>query len=253
MDKRDLLFYEAYEDFYQMADSSGAFAGYCADAFGEDLSQDGFGNMEQVMMILPYIPVKEDAHILDIGCGNGKMLGFLQKKTGAYIHGFDYSENAVRTAEKLFPEKSDFREGIIGEISYPAESFDVIISMDTMYFAEDMTAFVGQIKQWLRKDGVFFVGYQEGDVIPVTENAHTTLLAKALKTNDISYEAHDITDSVYGLLINKRRAAGKHKEEFIAEGHRDWYDLIISQTDYASCTLAEFREKMARYSYIIRK
>ena len=40
--------------------------------------------------------------------------------------------------------------------------------MDTLYFATDMTAFVAQVRKWLKKDGVFFVGYQEGDVIPKT-------------------------------------------------------------------------------------
>lgn len=37
--------------------------------------------------------------------------------------------------------------------------FDVIISMDTMYFAKDMAAFVAQVKRWLKPNGVFFVGY----------------------------------------------------------------------------------------------
>lgn len=50
---------------------------------------------------------------------------------------------------------------------------------------------------------IFFVGYQEGDVIPKTFNFHTTILTKVLKLNDMAYE--------------------------------------------------EFKEKMARYIYVIRK
>ena len=109
--------------------------------------------------MLQFIPNGEDVHILDIGCGNGKMLAYLQERTGAYVHGFDYSEQAIKTAHTLLQENAEFREGVIGEISYPEESFDVIISMDTMYFAKDMTAFVEQIKKWLKQDGIFFVGY----------------------------------------------------------------------------------------------
>lgn len=63
-------------------------------------------------MLLEYIPKRENIHILDIGCGNGKMLGYLQSKTGAYIHGFDYSEQAIKTARKLHPTNAEFREGI---------------------------------------------------------------------------------------------------------------------------------------------
>ena len=81
MDKSDLLFYDAYQEFYRMAAGSLAFQAFCKDAFGEDFSQDGFSDINQIDRILEYIPTGEDVHILDIGCGNGKMLGYLQKKT----------------------------------------------------------------------------------------------------------------------------------------------------------------------------
>ena len=112
--EKELLFYEAYEQFYDMAAHSEAFSAFCADAFGEDFSQDGFSDIAQVNRILDYIPEREEPHILDIGCGNGKMLGYLQKQTGAWIYGFDYSRNAIRTARQRFPEKSDFIRGVIG-------------------------------------------------------------------------------------------------------------------------------------------
>lgn len=136
-----------------MARQSNAFQAFCRDAFGEDFSQDGFSDVRQIERILQYIPQKENVHILDIGCGNGKMLGYLQKGTDIFIHGFDYSEKAIETAQRLFPFHAEFKEGVIGEIDYPEEMFDVIISMDTMYFAKDMSAFIAQIKKWLKKDG----------------------------------------------------------------------------------------------------
>ena len=121
MNKEELLFYDAYEAFYAMAKNSKAFQNFCKDAFGEDFSQDGFSNVEQIDMIFQYIPRKENVHILDIGCGNGKMLGYLQQKTGAYIHGFDYSEEAIKTAQLLFSKNAEFREGVIGKIDYPED------------------------------------------------------------------------------------------------------------------------------------
>ena len=253
MNKKELLFYDAYQAFYKMAKESNAFKAFCQDAFGEDFSQDGFSNIEQINMILEYIPQGENVHILDIGCGNGKMLGYLQGKTNAFIHGFDYSEEAIKTAKNLFPKNSEFREGVIGEIDYPKEKFDVIISMDTMYFAKDMNSFVAQIRKWLKKDGVFFVGYQEGDVMPKTENFHTTMLAKAVEANGINYEATDITEKTYELLKTKRTAAMAHQKEFIKEGHEDWFNMLIGQTEYAMEEVEQFKEKMARYIYVIRK
>ena len=247
MDKKDLLFYDAYEGFYAMAKNSKAFQAFCKDAFGEDFSQDGFSNIEQIDMILQYIPKKEDVHILDIGCGNGKMLGYLQSKTGANIYGFDYSKNAINTAHSLFPIKSEFKEGVIGEIDYPEEAFDVIVSMDTIYFAPDIIAFVAQLKRWLKKDGLFFVGYQEGEVMQKTQNIHTTMLANALKANNMKYEATDISQQTYELLKKKRKSALNYQAVFEEEGHSQWFDMLIGQTECANESFEQFKEKMARY------
>lgn len=48
MNKKELLFYDDYEAFYTMTKESNAFRSFCKDAFGEDFSQDGFSNKEQI-------------------------------------------------------------------------------------------------------------------------------------------------------------------------------------------------------------
>lgn len=215
--KKELLFYEAYEQFYTMAGTSKAFKAYCKDAFGADFSQDGFSDLLQIDTVLSYIPKRSDLHILDIGCGNGKMLRYLQEK--------------------------------IGEIEYPAESFDVITSMDSIYFAKDMSAFVGQVRTWLKADGIFVIGYQEGDVMPKTENSETTMLAQALKKNELKYEVKDITQDTYLLLKKKRESAQKFETAFAKEGHTKWFEMLIGQTDCVSMPFEGYREKNARYLF----
>lgn len=253
MEKEKLLFYNEYEEFYEMAEKSIAFKNFCYDSFGQDFSQDGFSNIEQIDMILPYIPTGEDVHILDIGCGNGKMLGYLQKKTGAFIHGFDYSHKAIINARELFTQKADFNEGIIGEIEYPDNSFDIVVSMDTMYFSKDMSTFVGQIKRWLKPDGILFVGYQEGDLVPRTFDENTTELAKALKNNEMNFETRNITKQTYELLKKKREAAIIHKAEFENEGRVQWFDMLMMQTKCVEGSYQQFEKEMARYIYTARK
>ena len=251
--RKELLFYDAYEAFYAMADRSTAFQAFCKEALGEDFSQDGFSDINQINLILQHVQLNASSHILDIGCGNGKMLGYLQKKTGAHISGFDYSEKAIQTAQSLYPTNADFRVGAIGETDFPAEQFDLITSMDTMYFANDMTDFVSQIKRWLKPDGVFFAGYQEGDVLPRTQNIRTAELTKALEANQMPFEAIDITQQTYDLLRRKLQAALHYKAAFEAEGNREWFDLLIAQTEYALPPYVDFKQKMARYLYIAKK
>ena len=253
MDKKDLLFYQAYEDFYAMACESKAFELFCKDAFGADFSQDGFSDLHQIDMILQNIPEKDNIHILDIGCGNGKMLGYLQKKTGAKIYGFDYSSNAIKKAKELFVKDSEFKEGLIGEIEYPKEKFDLITSMDTIYFARDMSKFVLQVMSCLKTNGIFFVGYQEGDVIPKTENVKTAVLSQILDNNNIKYQVYDITKQTYDLLAKKREVALLYKNDFEKEGHKDWFDLLMMQTECTTEPFDSFKKKMARYIYVINK
>lgn len=251
--KSELLFYQEYEEFYAMAAESEAFCAFCADAFGQDFSQDGFSDLEQIKRLLKMIPGDRTAHILDIGCGNGKMLHFLQQETGAVIYGFDYSEHAICTAKRRYTKNAEFRCGIMGEIEYPDQSFDVVISMDTIYFAEDMAGFAAQVKRWMKADAIFFIGYQEGDVVPKTKDACSTQIAKALEKAGLSYDVCDITEDAYQVLRKKRRAALAHREAFEREGNRKWFTMLLFQTEYAECSLEEFREKMARYIYVARK
>ena len=249
----NLLYYEEYERFYEMAEKSSAFKNFCRDAFGADFSQDGFSDIKQIDRIIDIIPTGKLVHILDIGCGNGKMLGYLQKKTGAYIHGFDYSVNAINTAQKLYMSNADFKRGIIGEIDYLPEQFDVITSMDTIYFATDMEKFLLQALRWLKKDGVLFICYQEGDVMPKTESSKTTVLAKALQANGIPYEVENITRETYDMLKKKRETALAYQRNFEEEGIKEWFDLLMIQTDCATKPFDRFAEEMARYIYMVRK
>lgn len=253
MDKNDLLFYNAYEDFYKMAARSKAFSAFCRDAFGSDFSQDGFSDISQIDLILKYIPPAEKTHILDVGCGNGKMLGYLQRKTGAFIHGFDFSEYAIKTASSLYTVNSDFKEGIIGKIQYPSDTFDAVISMDTVYFAKNMAAFVADVKKWMKPDAVFIVGYQEGDIMPRTGCIEETAIAEAFSESGMPYESVDITHDTYNLLKRKRKAAIAHKSEFEAENNMRWFDLLMCQTECINCDYDEFREHMSRYIFIAHK
>jgi cyclopropane fatty-acyl-phospholipid synthase-like methyltransferase len=92
MNKKDLLFYDAYQEFYKMADINHTFKEYCNKAFGADFSQDGFSDLHQINVILNMVELNNNSCVLDVGCGNGKMLQYIQEKTGAKIYGFDYSE-----------------------------------------------------------------------------------------------------------------------------------------------------------------
>jgi len=253
MRKEELTFYNEYEQFYSMAGKSEAFAEFCREAFGDDFSQDGFSDWRQAERILKLIDSGREFHVLDVGCGNGKLLKWIHGKTGARVHGFDYSANAIAEAKRGADGDGEFIEGCIGEVDFPKESFDLVISMDTMYFAPDMSAFIEQIISWLKKDGTLFVCYQEGDVMPKTEDAHSTVFARALASKGISYEVEDLTRESYEILKKKKEVALKLEDAFRKEGNDEWFEMLIGQAAYADEPYESYSRKLARYAYTVRK
>lgn len=251
--KNDLLFYSGYQQFYEMAEKSKAFSDFCREAYGADLSQDGFSDISQIELISRHIPQGNDICILDVGCGSGKMLRYMQRKFNCFICGFDYSENAIKTAVSQGGENCDFRVGTIGETDYPPMSFDAVISMDSVYFADDIVKFTSQVNSWLKEKGVFIIGYQEGDVAGKTDSCDTTLIARALKENNMPYSVSDITEETYHLMRKKRETVMKYKTAFENENIGQWYDVILHQTDSGETSFEDYRKNNARYIYTARK
>jgi SAM-dependent methyltransferase len=221
-----------YEDFYDMAARSEVFAEYCKAVFGMDFSQDGFSDIDQINDIIRLTGIKQGDQVLDIGCGNGKMAEYIADKTGAAVYGFDYSKNAIESALLRTKGKDSlhYEVGAIGGKQYPSDKFDVIISVDTMYFAPDLTAFVGQIRDWLKPDGIFITYYGEGPVYKISADADSTELALALKENKFPYKALDYTRAHFDLLKRKRRAALDMKENFINSNQEFYNTYIINQS-----------------------
>lgn len=251
--KEDLLFYSAYQDFYKMAATSEVFKKYCMRAFGADFSQDGFSDLKQLKKLLRTVTLDKSSCVLDIGCGNGKMLEYIHNKTGAKIYGFDYSETAIESAHKRMSNIGNFMVSLIGEADYPSDKFDLITSMDTIYFAIDMVTFVAQIYNWLKKGGSFICGYQEGDVMDKTEDFNTTNLAKAFKANGYKYEAINYTKETYEMLKHKRKVILEMEEEFFINGLELWYEVVKGQTESVKVPFSEYQKNNARYIYILKK
>lgn len=256
MDKGDMLFYNEYQEFYETTKKSRLFSEYCEGVFGLDFSQDGFSTIKQVDDLISIAKIKEKQTVLDIGCGNGKMLEYINEKTGVEVYGFDYSENAIQDATERTAFKKDyfhFETGSIGNINYKPEMFDTIISVDTMYFANNLSGFVQQIHNWLKPNGIFLCFYGEGHLKPKSKDQYNTELAEAFDELKISYEVLDYNEEHYELMKHKRLVADKMKQDFIENNMELWYHCAIDQSIDDNMTLDEFVQHYNRYLYIIRK
>lgn len=255
MEKSELLFSDAYESFYDLVEQNEVFTTYCEKVFGVDFSQDGFSDIEQVDDLIKVANIRSGQSILDIGCGNGKMVEYIADKTSAIAYGFDYSENAVNHAIARTSNKNNlfFETGIIGEKQYASNMFDAILSVDTMYFATDMESVVKQIYDWLKPKGIFAVYYGEGHMKKISEDANHTELALALQKSNISYEVTDYTKEHFELMRRKRVIAEEMKDLILNNKINFYYDCAMDQSIDVEMTFNEFKKKYNRFMYVVRK
>lgn len=107
--------------------------------------------------------IREDAVILDIGCGGGKTIHTLSKmnKNGK-LYGIDYSEQAVEDSIRV--NKSDveagkvnIRQASVSDIPFPEGSFDIITAFQTHYFWPDLEGDVKEVFRVLKHGGYFMI------------------------------------------------------------------------------------------------
>ena len=255
MNRRKLRFYKGYEYFYKKIEKDKFFSTYCERVFGIDFSQDGFSDIGQITELLNAADIRPGHKVLDIGCGNGKLAEYISDRTGAVAYGFDYSKHAIKNARKRVrgKERLIFEHGFIGEKEYPTAFFDVVLSVDTMYFATDLKEFVRQLYGWLKPGGVFLAFYGEGPFDEKSSNGDATKLASAFRSIHIAYEVMDFTEQHFALMKRKREVISGMREEFVNSNISFYYEASIAQSVDPNMPYEEFIKNHDRFLYVVRK
>jgi SAM-dependent methyltransferase len=217
-----------YENYYAAMARSQAHAEFCERVFGRNLCQHGFADMVQLDALLNTVQLGPGQRALDLGCGNGLIAEYLSDCTGAHITGLDYIPEAIRQARERTAAKSDrlaFAVGDINALDLPDRAFDVIISIDTLYFSQDYTLTIRQLKQSLKPGGqmVIFFGHGSASRTPKDDFPIETLapdrtpLADALKANGLSFQTQDFTPDDYRLAQLRQQVLLELRPRFEAE------------------------------------
>ena len=103
----------------------------------------------------------EDMKILDIGFGNGYLEKLIYRQAECSIYGIDISEDMVKLASennKKGVAKGDisFSVGDCCNIVFEDKFFDIITTMNTIYFWDDTMKGLQEIYRVLKDGGVFY-------------------------------------------------------------------------------------------------
>jgi len=234
------------------SERSPAFARFCERVYGKMLNQYGTADMEQLELLLKVLALKAGSHALDVGCGTGSTTQYLSDKTGAKFTGIDISEPSIRRALELAqasPDRLTFNVGTMDALDFPPASFDAVIAIESLYFPKDLAGAVSQFKTVLRSGGQMALFYTHiADAPGGAVGPGDTKLATALRTSEIEFDAHDLSDSDRRFWQRSKQAAEELRADFQAEGNDDLTHL--GETNAVLDLIRQGRH--ARYLYHVQ-
>lgn len=125
------------------------------------------GNLEMNSFVFEKLSFLKSDHILEIGCGTGQLLNAIAKelKEGS-VEGIDFSKSMVSIAEKTNKKhikngKVKIHQGNFDDFPFEPESFDKIISVNTIYFWENPTVTISKIVSLLKPNGMLILGFHD--------------------------------------------------------------------------------------------
>lgn len=130
-------------------DESGRFSRFMALSWGFGYLCCLFNAAEEILAEAP-------ANILDVGCGDGRLLSLLVRRTDAALTGIDNSERAIALARTLNPGQNF----IAGGIERVNEKFDCVTCLDVLEHIADAEAagFIDRLCHLVRPGGRLIVG-----------------------------------------------------------------------------------------------
>ncbi|HEX9961333.1 MAG TPA: methyltransferase domain-containing protein [Pyrinomonadaceae bacterium] len=246
-----LWLYE-YDNFFDAAIKSEAHALFCEKVYGANLCQHGLADVFQLNKLLEALQLKAGERVLDLGCGSGFITEYLQGETGAFFHGVDISAEAVRQAQnRTRNERLTFSVGNMNRLQPARRAFDCAVSIDTLYYVDNLEETLKQIVALLKRDGRIGIFYTQGiNNLADRENLlpENTDLAKLLEKYDLKYRTLDLTESEAEHWRKKVAVLEELKPQFEREGNLNLYNYRYAEAArYANWDL----EKRSRYLYHI--
>jgi len=164
-----------------------------------DLNSDPKTFLDQdVDNIIKYAQIEDENSVLECGCGSGYFFKrLIQKKPNIKYKGIDLSANQIVNAKKLNSKHSRrFKQSNWNNIEYVDESFDRVIFLETIGYANDIDKLLSECWRVLKPGGVLFSKHP-GCLL---ENYHSlTQIDENIKLLSREY---GYTENSLGMMMN---------------------------------------------------
>lgn len=241
-----------YNEFFKKAEQSKAHAEFCRLVYGENLCQHGMLDINQLHKLIEISRTNMHSHVLELGCGNGLITEYISDITQSHIIGIDIASEAIERANHRTIEKRGrivFETKSMENLDYPDNSFDAVISIDTLYFTKNLESTVQSMIRVLKTQGIMYVFYHvppEVGNAPGSDPARCSRLGKVLDKLDLKYKTIDFTkeNNVHWRL--KKQVLLELRPKFEEEGNLFLYN---NRMEECMGTLGDYY----RFLFMIKK
>jgi SAM-dependent methyltransferase len=232
-----------YEEFYQRAENSSVHAEFCERVYGKNLCQHGMMDMPQLERLIEVMGLPEAArgrrrhHLLELGCGSGRVAEYISDTTGVRVTGVDSSQSGVQLAlNRTRPKRTRlaFFQDDVRTVQIEPGRFKSIIAVDVVYFLRDIDRFICNIKTILQNGGLLGVYYS---CWAAPDEPKEKLLpegnpfALALQRSGLEYEYWDFSEQEAHHWRLKLKTLKEMQAAFTQEGNRFLYERRMVETE----------------------
>jgi O-antigen biosynthesis protein len=122
----------------------------------------------------------KDKTVLDVACGEGYG-SFLMADVAATVVGLDISEEVICHASSLYDRPNlNFLQGSATKIEFPDNSFDLVISFETIEHLAEQEQMLAEIRRVLHPDGVFIISSPNRPIYSEESGEHNEFHVKEL-------------------------------------------------------------------------
>ena len=211
-------------------DKSLAYARLCERLHGRNLLQMGMGSFDELDLLIENMNFQQCDKVLDLGSGFGRVTEFLCDATGADFTGIDNFEQDVAIAKRLDRSNLRFSNADMTRLPFEAESFDKIISLDSLYFVDNLYATLDGILKLLKPNGLLGIFWSQPPRISMVNiSPECTEVGMWANSRNLSYKAIDRIEEHKAFWKKSKQLFIDMEDDFKAEGMGEYWQRHIDE------------------------
>lgn len=120
-----------------------------------DRSQKGLTGAGEWPTLQKLLPDFKEKAVLDLGCGYGWHCLYAAKHGAKNVTGVDLSKKMLTVAKQKTKEYPvHYLQADIATISFPADSFEIVMSSLAIHYVADFASLIANIKSYLKSEGI---------------------------------------------------------------------------------------------------